>query len=746
MADRAKGVFISNISHELRSPLHGILASAEFISDTRLDTLQRTFVETIDSCGRTLLEVINNVLDFGKLTYIARLNNKIPCPDIQPSTSSDVVPTVQILDPAPLDLMAITEQVVESCYAGYEFKGLFDQVDIGSILGEAGQKAVADIRPRGHTGYGRTKGRASALTVIIDIDYRQQGWFFSLQSGALQRLLMNITGNALKYTSTGWVRVQLFAAEEEGRTMLHLTVSDSGKGISADFLKNRLFSPFSQEDTMQDGTGLGLSIAKQVVESLGGRINVKSQVGVGTQVFVQLPATPKAKPAETDGYLRVRQLTAGLKVFLACFDRQVPASRLLHESMSKYLVTWYGMQLVDDVYSSDIIISDECPELIDYFRQGAPSEKSAFAMAASKDILPKDSLPTPDSEGSPHNVYRAWQPLIVLCSNALRYEIFGQQADAGKIIDFSSKPCGPIKLAKSLQFCLEQAENRRKSLEEIMSPAISSPRLPLFSESGPLQSPTTGSTFASGQDLNSPNSFGHGVVRISPSIRRGSTDHWARMYLPGRGFVAAPTSSIVEPEQFPGVRRKSGVSPQISRKSEDERPKWSHLDNGNGPTPRIPPIVIHSPPTEVDQKVAPDELATNSRPGSPYNRCNPPGSVPTADSNNTRKDIIALKSPIGTQRCRPPNVLIVEDNVVNALILATFLKKRGFPFNKVENGLLAVQAVHSRPEGFDVILMDIQSPNPHPLSISKFFRANEMLTLASARDGRKRSNMRHSCN
>jgi CheY-like chemotaxis protein len=57
--------------------------------------------------------------------------------------------------------------------------------------------------------------------------------------------------------------------------------------------------------------------------------------------------------------------------------------------------------------------------------------------------------------------------------------------------------------------------------------------------------------------------------------------------------------------------------------------------------------------------------------------------------------------------------LIVEDNAVNALILATFLKKRGFPFSKAENGLLAVQAVKARPEGFDVILMDIQSPPPN---------------------------------
>src|SRR5271167_356224 len=105
MADRAKGIFISTISHELRSPLHGILASAEFLSDTRLDTLQRTFIDTIDSCGRTLLEVINHVLDFGKLTYIARLKNKVSRPHIQRSTSKETVPIA--ISTAPVDLMAI---------------------------------------------------------------------------------------------------------------------------------------------------------------------------------------------------------------------------------------------------------------------------------------------------------------------------------------------------------------------------------------------------------------------------------------------------------------------------------------------------------------------------------------------------------------------------------------------------------------------------------------------------------------
>src|SRR5579871_357597 len=459
MADRAKALFISNISHELRSPLHGILASAEFLADTRLDTLQRTFIDTIDSCGRTLLEIINQVLEFGKLTYIERLMNK-ESPRLQRNSSKEGVPPT--LGLPPVDLMAIAEQVVESCYAGYEFKGIFGEADVGSLASEGKDRKFMG-------GFGRAKDASSSLTVVIDVDYRDQGWFFLLQTGPFQRILMNITGNALKYTSKGWVRVQLSSSDAEGEQKIHMTVSDSGKGISPEFLKTGLFSPFSQEDTLQAGTGLGMSIVKQFVDRLGGQISVASQVNVGTQVHVTLPGTPAERPPGPDICKRVRSLTKDMKVFLAGFDKVVPASRLLYGSMVRYLTDWYGMQIVDDVYSSDLIVSDECPELHDYFQQRSPSENSAFSP-------PAVSSPQSSTPGTSQSIYRAWQPLIVLCSNALRYEMFGQQAETGKIIDFSSKPCGPYKLARSLLFCLEQAETRRRNLDtEMGEMQISSP-------------------------------------------------------------------------------------------------------------------------------------------------------------------------------------------------------------------------------------------------------------------------------
>jgi signal transduction histidine kinase len=558
LADRAKGIFISNISHELRSPLHGILASAEFLLDTRLDVLQRTFIDTVNSCGRTLLEVINHVLDFGKLMYVARLENATR-PQFQRSTSntSSAADTVgQRQSDSPADLAVIIEEVVEACYAGYEYKEFFGQVDIVSLLEP--QLKRTDSRHGMVQDFGR-KDASGGLTVVIDVDQRSDGWAFALQSGAVQRIVMNLTGNALKYTSSGWVRIHLSGKEVEGRTTVQVTVSDSGKGISPEFLRSRLFSPFSQEDTLQAGTGLGMSIVKQVVQRLGGNISVSSQLGIGTQVRVTLPGQAITDKTELeDNVSRLSTRTKGMKVFLTGFDTHVTAGRLTYESIERYLTDWYDMEVVDDLSSSDLIISDDCPELHNYFQQSHNASSLKFN-SSSESVCDTDPIP-----------YQASQPLIVLCSNALRYEYFGQQSSSGRIINFVSKPCGPHKLATGIAYCLEQLDLRDNQLE-------------------------SGET----------------------SLKNSSNTDTAHQ------TVATSDDSAIR-FQSSGARPQDDLSQQ--------------------------------------------QLTPHS-----------------------------------------PSILIVEDNAVNSLILATFLRKKGYSFEQAENGLIALQTVEANPKGFDVILMDIQS-------------------------------------
>lgn len=130
------------------------------------------------------------------------------------------------------------------------------------------------------------------VALIFDVDV--QNYHFTTQPGAFRRVVMNLLGNALKYTSDGYVRVNLTASPMEDfqdtetgevipRSMVVLTVTDTGKGISPEFLRSELFTPFAQENSLSSGTGLGLAIVKSIVHILEGDITIDSEVGRGTR-------------------------------------------------------------------------------------------------------------------------------------------------------------------------------------------------------------------------------------------------------------------------------------------------------------------------------------------------------------------------------------------------------------------------------------------------------------------------------
>ncbi|KAK0114690.1 hypothetical protein ONS95_014175 [Cadophora gregata] len=234
-ADKAKGDFISNVSHELRSPLHGILASVEFLADTVLDGFQRNLVDTVDICGRTLLDTIEHVLDFSKIKKFGQA-------------------TMQPLGiVADLDVSAVIEEVLEGVYAGFEFNGLSSEGLADTTKSRS--KDTGSTEQRANTPTDELVVSQDKVTVIIDIDFKDQ-WKFPTVPGTWRRLTMNIFGNALKYTPAGFVKIKLEAhpiAPEAGskssaadRTMVTLTVTDSGKGMSKEFMEKKMFMPFSQ--------------------------------------------------------------------------------------------------------------------------------------------------------------------------------------------------------------------------------------------------------------------------------------------------------------------------------------------------------------------------------------------------------------------------------------------------------------------------------------------------------------------
>jgi signal transduction histidine kinase len=118
-ADRQKGDFISCISHELRSPLHGVLAAAEFLGSTSMDSFQESLLETVNACGRTLLDTMNQVLDFGKLLSLERHEKRLKHrkdPSMPKSRDKD---SVRLDLSVLINLAILTEDVVDSVCLGH---------------------------------------------------------------------------------------------------------------------------------------------------------------------------------------------------------------------------------------------------------------------------------------------------------------------------------------------------------------------------------------------------------------------------------------------------------------------------------------------------------------------------------------------------------------------------------------------------------------------------------------------------
>lgn len=180
---------------------------------------------------------------------------------------------------------------------------LFEEVIEGSVAGKAHiaqDTAALNSRPSSMTTsmdtlaqklhHNSLQNRSSndvypGVAVLLEFDY-QQDWTFTTQPGALRRILMNVLGNALKYTDSGFVKIRLSMAEfktsgdADSPSMITLSVADTGKGISKSFLRTRLFRPFNQEDHLSTGCGLGLSMVQSLVISLKGTLQIQSEQGV----------------------------------------------------------------------------------------------------------------------------------------------------------------------------------------------------------------------------------------------------------------------------------------------------------------------------------------------------------------------------------------------------------------------------------------------------------------------------------
>ncbi|KKY33270.1 putative sensor histidine kinase response [Diaporthe ampelina] len=454
-----KSNILGSISHELRSPLHGLVGAVELLHDSKLDSVQQNVLNIIETSGKTLVDTINHLLDYSKInsfiendradkkeSVLGKVNTNPGERSEQGKTRSQTLP---------VELDCLVEEVVESVLAGYSHERMSAQRSLRDDLDYTKYKGAMAQRPA----TGTADPSQERVQIFLDIE-RSTSWRFNTHPGAFRRIVMNLFGNSLKFTRSGFIKVSLTQEPAKpyqhnvGATIL-LTVSDSGKGISEDYIQNHLFTPFCQEDNFAPGTGLGLSLVRQITVNLGGEIKVASQVGRGTNITVSLPLpfTGDAPvPGDPTGFVEAVQMLRGRKVLLRGFD--MPDSDESRPAAS-------GVQDVGKLVESQAhFLESTCRDWL--FMEVLDGSKAGQQQP---DLIIHHDSNVSFSDGE-RIAGEAECPVFFVCEAIVATRNFSYNlpdaASRIRTFDFFAPPFGPRKLARALVHLLGMWETKQE--------------------------------------------------------------------------------------------------------------------------------------------------------------------------------------------------------------------------------------------------------------------------------------------
>jgi signal transduction histidine kinase/CheY-like chemotaxis protein len=439
ISDKAKSDFISSVSHELRSPLHGILGSVEILKGENLDNTTSTLAEQIDSCGHSLLDIIDHLLEFSDLR--------------NQNLSKGAVKSSKIGRKFLPSAADISENHISAMKTGVALDDLTEDAVVSTVYSFFYDNDAAD---------------RIQTSVVLDIERSDDvAWRCQLATGGWKRVVINLVTNALKYTPAGYVRVSLRRKLKPGsrrRFDAVLSVVDSGKGMSQEFQKNHLFQDFSQEDTLSNGLGLGLHMVSRMVIAMGGTVDVTSdQEGSGTRISVTVPLehNPDFKvPGDKGSAPLFKSLAGKVKVGMVTVDQSVPSTR-----KERLTATAWSMAVASIEKNVNFLglQAERC----------ALRDGDSYDVKVVLDIDLEACIQALRDDGSDIG-YREFAPMLVVCHNSpsaqkMRRSWAEDDLSAKVAVDFIALPCGVKQIARAVTYIRKLYEDLNDASPDLQS-------------------------------------------------------------------------------------------------------------------------------------------------------------------------------------------------------------------------------------------------------------------------------------